>query len=52
VLWSGNTWFVLKETAWYRTRKQIQEQARAQTTNPISTNDITISAHYDPSNKY
>jgi hypothetical protein len=52
VLWVGNCWFVLKETTWYKTRKQIQEAARQQTSNPISTNDITISAHYDPNNKF
>jgi hypothetical protein len=48
----GNTWFVLKETTWYKTRKQIQEAARQQTANPISPNDITISAHYDPNNRF
>lgn len=38
ILWSGNIWFVLKETTWYKTRKQLQQQQQNITNNPISSN--------------
>lgn len=36
ILWSGNIWFVLKETTWYKTRKSLQQQQQNMTSNPIS----------------
>jgi len=51
ILWAGNVWFVLKETTWYKTRKELQQQERNVTNNPISTNDINITAHYNPNNR-
>lgn len=38
ILWSGNVWFVLKETTWYKTRKTLQQQQQNITNNPISSN--------------
>lgn len=37
ILWSGNIWFVLKETTWYKTRKTLQQQQQNITNNPISS---------------
>ena len=48
VLWAGDVWFVLKETSWYKTKQQLEQQQQNQTNNPISTNDINITAHYNP----
>lgn len=42
VLWVGNVWFVLKETSWYKTRKQLQQQQQNFTNNPISASNINI----------
>lgn len=42
VLWVGNIWFVLKETSWYKTRKQLQQQQQNFTNNPISASNINI----------
>jgi len=44
VLWVGNIWFVLKETSWYKTRKQLQQQQQNITNNPISASNINIQA--------
>lgn len=51
ILWAGDCWFVLKETSWYKTRKQMQEHARNVTNNPISSSNINIQAQYNPNNK-
>lgn len=51
ILWSGDVWFVLKETGWYKARKQLQQQQQNVTNNPISPNDINITAHYNPNNR-
>jgi len=51
ILWSGDVWFVLKETTWYKTRKEMQAQQQNQTNNPIGASDVNISAHYNPSNR-
>lgn len=39
ILWSGNIWFVLKETTWYKTRKTLQQQQQNITNNPISSSN-------------
>jgi hypothetical protein len=52
VLWVGDVWFVLKETSWYKTRRQMQQQQQQQVTNnPISINDVNITARYNPNDK-
>jgi hypothetical protein len=53
VLWIGNIWFVLKETSWYKTRKQLQQQQQNFTNNPISASNINIqaSAQYNQNNR-
>lgn len=45
ILWSGNIWFVLKETTWYKTRKALEQQQQNITNNPISA---TISGSSGP----
>jgi hypothetical protein len=54
VLWVGDVWFVLKETSWYKTRQSLRQQQQQQQqmpNNPISPNDINISARYNPNDK-
>lgn len=52
ILWAGDVWFVLKETSWYKTRRQMQEAARNVTNNPISSSaGGNITATYNPNNK-
>ncbi|CAF0721833.1 unnamed protein product [Brachionus calyciflorus] len=51
ILWAGDVWFVLKETNWYKTREEMRQQGQNTTNNPISPNDISITAHYNPNNK-
>jgi hypothetical protein len=54
VLWIGDVWFVLKETSWYKTRQSLRQQQQQQQqmpNNPISPNDINISARYNPNDK-
>jgi len=53
VLWIGNIWFVLKETSWYKTRKQLQQQQQNFTNNPISASNVNIqaSAQYNQNNR-
>lgn len=51
ILWCGDVWFVFKETAWYRTRQEVQRQAQNVTNNPISPNDVNITASYNPNNR-
>lgn len=48
ILWSGNIWFVLKETTWYKTRKAMQQQQQNITNNPISSNSTNnmAQAHF------
>lgn len=46
ILWSGNIWFVLKETTWYKTRKTLQQQQQNITNNPISSSNSNAQAQF------
>ncbi|RNA23804.1 synaptoporin [Brachionus plicatilis] len=51
IVWAGDIWFVLKETSWYKLRASMRQQSTAATNNPISPNEINITAHYNPNDK-
>jgi hypothetical protein len=61
VLWIGDVWFVLKETSWFKTRRNLRQaqsqqvnnpiQSTATNANPVSIGDISISARYNPNDK-
>lgn len=51
ILWTGNVWFVFKETTWYKFRNQMSHQSTNISKNPISPNDINVSAHYNQNDK-
>lgn len=40
ILWGGNIWFVMKETAWYKTRAQLQQQQQQQASYNSNNNKI------------